>query len=100
MAVQHLVTALTWFWKDFASSGNPKELKKDTTSVTVHNEVSGGRLLLLFSVSLAESRIAVEVPFPGEPVNVKKQTNKQQNNLLTITIAKGPSTRSANPIFF
>jgi len=41
--------------------------------VTVHNEVSGGRLLLLFSVSLAESQIAVEVPFPGEPVNVQKK---------------------------
>lgn len=77
--------------------------------MTVHNEVSGGRLLLLFSVSLAESRIAVEVPFPGEPVNV--------NNLLTINyklinyyyyyiliiiimIAKGPSTRSTNSILF
>ena len=64
---------LTWFWKDFASSGNPKELKKDTTSVTVQSEVSVGRLFLPFSVSLAELRSVTDDGLPGDPG--KEKTN-------------------------
>ena len=42
--------------------------------MTVQSDVSGGRLLLLFSVSLAESRLALGIPLPGEPAKVKKYT--------------------------
>ena len=69
-------SVLTWSWKDFASSGNPKEQKKDTTSGTVQSDASGGKLFFDFSFSFLSDWMTTEEDTTHAPVEPKKEKKK------------------------